>query len=171
MDCSIGFLFPVPEGGELSITAGGMTVGHVTCGPAGALTPSSPKGANHIPSFSCSPPSGTLVDGVLLSAGSIPFGHSTRGYWEFAPFGDGSGWCSAFRRFHSLRSFHPRLLRVRPLRGRRKLMWWISLSESSWNLLVCHWLGARQDIHLEMIPSYDVLFEIWCNSRFCLFRW
>ena len=80
MDCSIGFLFPVPEGGELSITAGGMTVGHVTCGPAGALTPSSPKGANHIPSFSCSLPSGTLVDGVLLSAGSIPSGHSTRGY-------------------------------------------------------------------------------------------
>ena len=100
MDCSIGFLFPaifflpagfllpVPEGGELSITAGGMTVGHVTCGPAGALTPSSPKGANRIPFFFCSPPSGTSVCGFLLSAGSIPFGHSTRGYWEFAPFGD-----------------------------------------------------------------------------------
>ena len=32
MDCSIGFLLPVPEGGELSITAGGMTEGNETCG-------------------------------------------------------------------------------------------------------------------------------------------
>ena len=72
MDCSIGFLLPVPEGGELSITAGGMTVGHVTCGPAGALTPSSPKGANHIPSFYCSPPSGTVVC-VVFCFPQVPF--------------------------------------------------------------------------------------------------
>ena len=26
---------------------------------------------------------------AILSAGSMTFGHSTRGYWEFAPFGDG----------------------------------------------------------------------------------
>ena len=35
----------------------------------------------------------------------------------FAPFGDVSVWCSAIRRFHSLRSFHQRLLKVGPLRG------------------------------------------------------
>ena len=93
MDCSIGFLLPVPEGGELSITAGGMTVGHVTCGSAGALSPSSPKGANRIPSFSCSPPSGTVV-GVVFCFPQVPF----------PPV------------------IQPRLLRVRPLRGRRKLM-------------------------------------------------
>ena len=95
MDCSIGFLLPanffflpfflpavfllpavfpssVPEGGELPITAGGMTVGHVTCGSAGALSSSSPKGANRIPSFSCSPPSGTVV-GVVFCFPQVPF--------------------------------------------------------------------------------------------------
>ena len=49
----------------------------------------SPKGANRIQSCSCSPPSGTVREYLSLSAGSIPFGHSTCGYWEFAPFGDG----------------------------------------------------------------------------------
>ena len=101
MDCSIGFLLPanffflpffsscrfflpavfllpavfpssVPEGGELPITAGGMTVGHVTCGSAGTLSPSSPKGANRIPSFSCSPPSGTVVC-VVFCFPQVPF--------------------------------------------------------------------------------------------------
>ncbi len=101
MDCSIGFLLPavffflpvfsscrfflpasfllpavfpssVPEGGELPITAGGMTVGHVTCGFAVALSPSSPKGANRIPSFSCSPPSGTVVC-VVFCFPQVPF--------------------------------------------------------------------------------------------------
>ena len=73
-----GFLLPavfpssVPEGGELPITAGGMTVGHVTCGFAVALSPSSPKGANRIPSFSCSPPSGTVVC-VVFCFPQVPF--------------------------------------------------------------------------------------------------
>ena len=78
----------------------------------------SPKGANHILSCSCSPPSGTIREYLSLSAGSIPFGHSTCGYWEFAPFGDGKRVSFTIRRFHSLRSFHLRLLGVRPLRGR-----------------------------------------------------
>ena len=67
-----GFPSTVPEGGELLITAGGMTVGYVTCGSAGALSPSSPKGANRIPSFSCSPPSGTVV-GVVFCFPQVPF--------------------------------------------------------------------------------------------------
>ena len=49
----------------------------------------SPKGANHIQPCSCSPPSGTIERVCRLSAGFIPFGHSTSGYWKFAPFGDG----------------------------------------------------------------------------------
>ena len=49
-----------------------MTVGYVTCGSAGALSPSSPKGANRIPSFSCSPPSGTVV-GVVFCFPQVPF--------------------------------------------------------------------------------------------------
>ena len=67
-----GFPSTVPEGGELLITAGGMTVGYVTCGSAGALSPSSPKGANRIPSFSCSPPSGTVVC-VVFCFPQVPF--------------------------------------------------------------------------------------------------
>ena len=49
-----------------------MTVGYVTCGSAGALSPASPKGANRIPSFSCSPPSGTVV-GVVFCFPQVPF--------------------------------------------------------------------------------------------------
>ena len=67
-----GFPSTVPEGGELPITAGGMTEGNGTCGSAGALSPSSPKGANRIPSFSCSPPSGTGV-GVVFCFPQVPF--------------------------------------------------------------------------------------------------
>ena len=47
----------------------------------------SPKGANHIQSCSCSPPSGTIREYLSLSAGSIPFGHSTRGYSHSPPSG------------------------------------------------------------------------------------
>ena len=47
----------------------------------------SPKGANHIQSCSCSPPSGTIESVCLLSAGSIPFGHSTSGYSHSPPSG------------------------------------------------------------------------------------
>ena len=47
----------------------------------------SPKGANHIQPCSCSPPSGTVRDYLSLSAGSIPFGHSTRGYSHSPPSG------------------------------------------------------------------------------------
>ena len=47
----------------------------------------SPKGANHIQSCSCSPPSGTIREHLSLSAGSIPFGHSTRGYSHSPPSG------------------------------------------------------------------------------------
>ena len=47
----------------------------------------SPKGANHIQSCSCSPPSGTVREYLSLSAGSIPFGHSTRGYSHSPPSG------------------------------------------------------------------------------------
>ena len=47
----------------------------------------SPKGANHIQSCSCSPPSGTTREYLSLSAGSIPFGHSTRGYSHSPPSG------------------------------------------------------------------------------------
>ena len=50
----------------------------------------SPKGANHIQSCSCSPPSGTTREYLSLSAGSIPFGHSTRGYSHSPPSGTGS---------------------------------------------------------------------------------
>ena len=50
----------------------------------------SPKGANHIQSCSCSPPTGTIGESSLT-----------------------------IRRLHDLRSFHQRLLRVRPLRGRQ----------------------------------------------------
>ena len=67
-----GFPSTVPEGGELPITAGGMTVGNGTCGSAGALSPSSPKGANRIPSFSCSPPSGT-GECVVFCFPQVPF--------------------------------------------------------------------------------------------------
>ena len=47
----------------------------------------SPKGANHIQSCSCSPPSGTVREYLSLSAGSIPFGHSTSGYSHSPPSG------------------------------------------------------------------------------------
>ena len=47
----------------------------------------SPKGANHIQSCSCSPPSGTVREYLSLSAGSIPFGHSTCGYSHSPPSG------------------------------------------------------------------------------------
>ena len=47
----------------------------------------SPKGANRIHSCPCSPPSGTIESVRLLSAGSIPFGHSTRGYSHSPPSG------------------------------------------------------------------------------------
>ena len=47
----------------------------------------SPKGANHTQSCSCSPPSGTIREYLSLSAGSIPFGHSTRGYSHSPPLG------------------------------------------------------------------------------------
>ena len=47
----------------------------------------SPKGANHIQSCSCSPPSGTIREYLSLSAGSIPFGHSTSGYSHSPPSG------------------------------------------------------------------------------------
>ena len=51
----------------------------------------SPKGANHIQSCSCSPPSGTIEN------------------------------MSAIRRFHSLRSFHPRLFTFAPFGDGRML--------------------------------------------------
>ena len=44
MDCSIGFLLPVPEGGELSITAGGMTGGNGTCGKQKTTPTTVPEG-------------------------------------------------------------------------------------------------------------------------------
>ena len=47
----------------------------------------SPKGANHIQPCSCSPPSGTIREFLSLSAGSIPFGHSTCGYSHSPPSG------------------------------------------------------------------------------------
>ena len=47
----------------------------------------SPKGANHIQPCSCSPPSGTVREYLSLSAGSIPFGHSTSGYSHSPPSG------------------------------------------------------------------------------------
>ena len=47
----------------------------------------SPKGANHIQTCSCSPPSGTIREYLSLSAGSIPFGHSTCGYSHSPPLG------------------------------------------------------------------------------------
>ena len=78
---------PVPEGGQLSITAGGMTEGHGTCGQTNSREKASPKGANHIQSCSCSPPSGTIREYLSLSAGSIPFGHSTSGYSHSPPSG------------------------------------------------------------------------------------
>ena len=52
----------------------------------------SPKGANHIQSCSCSPPSGTVES------------------------------LSAIRRFHSLRSFHPRLFTFAPFGDGRMLL-------------------------------------------------
>jgi hypothetical protein len=45
----------------------------------------SPKGANRIQSCPCSPPLGTVREYLSLSAGSIPFGHSTRGYSHSPP--------------------------------------------------------------------------------------
>ena len=47
----------------------------------------SPKGANRIQSCSSSPPSGTIREYLSISAGSIPFGHSTRGYSHSPPSG------------------------------------------------------------------------------------
>ena len=47
----------------------------------------SPKGANRIQSCPCSPPLGTVREYLSLSAGSIPFGHSTRGYSHSPPSG------------------------------------------------------------------------------------
>ena len=50
MDCSIGFLLPavfpssVPEGGELPITAGGMTEGNGTCGKQKTTPTNVPEG-------------------------------------------------------------------------------------------------------------------------------
>ena len=47
----------------------------------------SPKGANHIQSCYCSPPSGTIECVCLLSAGSMTYGHSTSGYSHSPPPG------------------------------------------------------------------------------------
>ena len=76
---------PVPKGGQLSITAGGMTEGNGTCGLGTGREGASPKGANHTQSCPCSPPLGTIGECV-----------------------------SAIRRFHDLRSFHPRLFTFAP---------------------------------------------------------
>ena len=46
-----------------------------------------PKGGESHQSCSCSPPSGTEGESCLLSAGSIPFGHSTSGYSHSPPSG------------------------------------------------------------------------------------
>ena len=62
----------------------------------------SPKGANHIQSCSCSPPSGTIREYLSLSAGSIPFGHSTCGYSYSPP----SGTVECYLRNFSLLSNH-----------------------------------------------------------------
>ena len=58
----------------------------------------SPKGANHIQSCSCSPPSGTIREFLSLSAGSIPFGHSTRGYSHSPPSGTVECYLRNFRK-------------------------------------------------------------------------
>ena len=79
------WLPPVPEGGQLSITTGGMTEGNETCGLGTGREGASPKGANNTQSCSCSPPLGTIGECV-----------------------------SAIRRFHDLWSFHPRLFTFAP---------------------------------------------------------
>ena len=79
----------VPEGGQLSITAGGMPKGHGTCGLHESF-PNVPEGGEQ------------ELDWML-----------------FAPFGDDGERAPKVRRFHALRAFHQRLLRVRPLRGRQ----------------------------------------------------
>ena len=74
----------------------------------------SPKGANHIQSCFCSPPSGTIGGRVS----TIRRFHSLRSFHQrlftFAPFGDGKRVSVTIRRFHSLRSFHPRLFTFAP---------------------------------------------------------
>ena len=64
-----------------------MTEGHGTCGQTNSREKASPKGANRIQSCSCSPHSRTVREYLSLSAGSIPSGHSTRGYLHSPPSG------------------------------------------------------------------------------------
>ena len=67
----------------------------------------SPKGANHIQSCSCSPPSGTIREHLSLSAGSIPFGHSTRGYSHSPPSGTVECYLRNFSYFLYKKSMRP----------------------------------------------------------------
>ena len=80
-------MISVPEGGQLSITAGGMTEGHGTCGQA-KLGRNRPQGGRTTPNLTpVRPLWGRLERVVRLSAGFIPFGHSTSGYSHSPPLG------------------------------------------------------------------------------------
>ena len=55
---------------------------------ADTLSPIVPKGGEQEQDWVLFAPFGTLPLSRCLSAGFIPFGHSTSGYWKLAPFGD-----------------------------------------------------------------------------------
>ena len=79
---------PVPEGGQLSITAGGMTEGHETCGQASGGK-KRPRRGRTISSLAPVRP----LRGRLESVSVIRRFHSLRSFhlrlFTFAPFGDG----------------------------------------------------------------------------------
>ena len=82
----------------------------------------SPKGANNIQSCIVRPLRGRLGRAGLLSAGYIPFGHSTSGYSHSPPSGTIGERRSTIRRLHSLRSFHQRLFTFAPFGDSKMLL-------------------------------------------------
>ena len=65
---------------------------------------------------------GRLGRAGLLSAGCIPFGHSTSGYSHSPPSGTIGESRSTIRRLHSLRSFHQRLFTFAPFGDGKMLL-------------------------------------------------
>ena len=71
---------------------------------------------------------GRLGRAGLLSAGYIPFGHSTSGYAHSPPSGTIGESRATIRRLHSLRSFHQRLFTFAPFGDGRMLLAKLQLS-------------------------------------------
>ena len=91
-----------------------MTEGHGTCGQPTGGRKRPQRGRTTSSLAIVRPLRGRLGRAGLLSAGYIPFGHSTSGYSHSPPSGTIGESRSTIRRLHSLRSFHQRLFTFAP---------------------------------------------------------